>query len=217
MYGEIVTAYFQSTEPNRRFKVEVYPDHDASDPTTGDYFECPLTVATSGFFYDDNEGDYSAFKLSAVIERMNGDESPYPDAVYPGLHTVPVRQNREHFERLVYAVNRYAALTGMDERVYLFSHKGHSQSDWATVLVEATSEEEARSHFEMWSEWAKGNVYGVTWETQKLDDEYDVWYTIDTDSVSDIRGFGDDYRAAMEYALKAYAHETLVLTEIEES
>lgn len=214
MSNAIETAYFPSIEKNRRFRVEVSQDHDAADPRTEDYFLSSLTVATSGYGIED---DYSAFKLAGVIERMNGDESPYPDAVYPGLHTVPVRLGREHLDNLVYAVNRYAALAGFSERIYLFEHTGHVQRDWATVIVEATSEEEARHHFEMWEEWANGYVYGVTWETQKLDDEYDVWYTIDTDSVWDIRGFGHDHRAAMEYALKAYAHETLVLSEIEGS
>lgn len=192
--------YASKTDENTRYRVDIHQDFDALDPT--EFLEEPLTVLASGYGSVSEVG-FDGFALSKALERMNGDRSPYGGS--QGLSSSWTKRESEHLENLVDAVNRYATLAGLSERVYLFNHTGYSQSDWATVMVEAHSEEAARSTFDAWSGWAKGDVYGVELVIEKYDADADDWYDAhEPESLWGIDGFGLDYEEAATYFLNGY-------------
>lgn len=217
MDNAIETVYYTHDDADKRFKIEVFYDEEATDPTTEDYFECPLNVALAGYSSTGAVG-WHDFDLQDAIERMNGEMSFRGHQPLVGLSSSWTKNTHDHLDNLIYAVNRYAALCGLEKRLYMFHHVGHVQRDWATVLVEATDENEARSHFDIWSDWANGYIYGVLCTLEKYDEDYDVWYeTNDTDSLWGIDGFGSDYAEALTYYARNFAPTELVLTEIEEA
>ena len=213
MNNAIETVYYAHDEDNKRFKIEVFYDEEAYDPTTEDYFDCPLNVALAAY---DSTGavGWHDFDLHEAIVRMNGDESAYGGG--QGLSSGWTKNEHEHLENLVYAVNRYAALCGLEKRLYMFHHTGHSQRDWATVIVEATDENIARGLFELWSDWANGYVYGVLCTEEVYDIDSDFWLpTGDDDSLWGINGIGSDAEQAAHYYARDYAPLELVRTPTE--
>lgn len=199
MDSTFTARLYNSTEPGYRFRAELFFDHDAPDPTQEDYFESKLTVVEAGYSSTSDIG-FEGFALQDALERMN-----------EGITSAWKSRSSEHLENLVAAVNRYAALTGEEARVFLFKHRGYSQSDWATVLVEADNEDTARTDFEMWSGWARGDVYGVEIHRERYDSEFDVWYEVDAgDALWGIEGFGLNYYAALQYGVDYVAPLDLV-------
>lgn len=215
MNNALETVYYAHDDANKRFKIEVVYDEEAHDPTTEDYFECPLNVALAAY---DSTGavGWHDFELREAIERMDGEMSYRDHQPHQGLSSNWTKRDSEHLENLVYAVNRYAAFCGLEKRLYMFHHTGHSQRDWATVLVEATDENVARGHFDIWSDWANGYVYGVVSTVEEFDEEIEVWIeTNDTDGLWGIDGIGWDAEEAAHYYAREYAPTELVRTEIE--
>lgn len=211
MFNSLETVYYAHDEDNKRFKLDVFYDEEATDPSTEVYFICPLNVARAGYSSTGAVG-WSDFTLQEAIERMNGDRSPYGEG--QGLSSSWTKRESEHLENLVDAVNRYAAFYGIEERLYMFHHTGHSQSDWATVLVEATDENEARGHFDLWSDWANGYIYGVLCTEEVYDIDSGFWLpTGEQDSLWGIDGFDYDAEKAAHYYAQNYAPTELVLTE----
>lgn len=193
-------TYASKTDETTRYRVDIHHDFDALDPT--EYLEEPVTVLAAGY-YSTHDVGFDSFALSEALERMNGDRSPYGGS--QGLSSSWTKREIEHQENLVYAVNRYAALAGLSERVYMFEHVGYSQSDWATVMVEAYSEEGARSTFNAWSGWAKGDVYGAELVIEKYDADAAGWYDEhEPEAIWGIGGFESDYDKVADYFLNEY-------------
>lgn len=202
MNDTLTTRYYKSTEQGYRYRADLFHDHDALDPTGEDFFESKLTVVTAGYNSTADVG-FDGFALQEVLERMN-----------EGL-TSAWKSRGDHLENLVATVNRCAALTGEEARVYMFKHRGYSQSDWATVLVEADNEDTARRDFEQWSGWARGDVYGVEIQREEYDSDDDEWYEVGlADALWGIDGFELDYDAAIQYAVEYVAPLDLVHEEL---
>lgn len=214
MNNALETVYYAHDDANKRFKLEVFYDEEANDPTTEDYFDCPLNVALAGYHSTGAVG-WHDFDLQDAIERMNGDRSAYGGS--QGLSSGWTKNSHDHLDNLVYAVNRYAALCGLEKRLYMFHHTGHVQRDWATVLVEATDENVARGHFDIWSDWANGYVYGVLCTEEVYDIDSGFWLPtgVHDPALWGIDGIGWDAEEAAHYYAREYAPTELVRTEIE--
>ena len=182
------TAFYASdTDVNTRYKVQVWHDYDAPNPLNDFDGLDPLAVVAAG--YSSINDDLDSFTLEAIIAEVFD------------------RQGYRDIERSVTIVNRLAQLADMPERIYVFNHRGYSQSDWGTVIVEsAEGEDYANNTFDIWSTWAKGDVYGVTVDTEERD-ECGHWHETDTDSLWGI--YADDVEVARDYFLNDYAPHDL--------
>lgn len=148
----------------------------------------PCAVMFGGYdSADDWRKNRHEFELEPVITRMLGEDG---DGLNPGLK-FGSRSRFDRLNHLVRSVNRYAALTGSKKRLFIYLHTGYSQSDWAYVIVEAKHIDIAGSSFDIWSRWAKGDVYMARVMLEKFDTEFDEWYPIsDVDILGDI--YADD-------------------------
>lgn len=188
------TYYANNTDADTRYKVQVWHDYDAPYPL-GDFDGMePLAVIAAVWL--DHE-DLDGFTLASIIGEVLD------------------RQGYRDIERAATIINRLARLAGKPERIYVFNHRGYVQSDWATVIVESTEGEDYASNtFDIWSMWAKGDVYGVTVDTEEQG-ECGYWHETDTDSLWGI--YADDVEDAREYFLNNYAPHDLDQTNTIES
>lgn len=119
------------------------------------------------------------------------------------------------FRRIAYKHSPEIALRAMGilrsmgadlpEYIGLRNYRGHTQGEWATMLISGPTEEQAESFYQTYAAWARGDVYGVFLERKcpitggwfsTEDERLPIWgiYATDRSSIEiQVREFAEEY------------------------
>lgn len=141
MYEETITL---ADYPNYRFKV--VQDNDASEPIADSGVNVHYYVCESAHYGSSNtepNGEY-AETFARFLELYDTDTA----------FTV--------FRRWLHIFEEWS-WRKIESQTALYNHRGYTQSEWATlfVCVPDTGYGTATGWAEEWSQWARGDVFGV--------------------------------------------------------
>lgn len=144
MYSETITL---AEYPKHRFTV--VQDEDAREPIAESGVNVHYYVCESGFYGSSNTeptGEYSE-TFARFMEIFDTDTA----------FTV--------FRRWLHIFEEWS-WQRIETQTALYNHSGYSQSDWSTlfVCVPNANDGTAVGWAENWSQWARGDVYGVITE-----------------------------------------------------
>lgn len=181
---EGATVYVTNTDtPGVRY--EVVQDGNVSDPIIDSGAPVEHFVVRAGYT---SSTVTPSGELSEVFARFN-----------------------DEFDNAIDVTRRYARIfMGYTEaeantRIALVSTSGHSQSDWAELFVHVSEEGygTAEGWANEWSQWARGDVFGVSVQTLIPCDSCDCEEWEDGDSLWGI--YADDAEEVAQYFATEYA------------
>ncbi len=184
------TRYYASeSDPNVRYKVDIYHDTDVDSPVE----------------------EWSDIRLG-VLKSCYGSTYKYDRNTFEGAGTydlIAERFGHLLIDELAELLNRFMRITGQPYRYYGQTTHGYSQSDWVDVLVETDNPDivdRLPSYVDELSIWARGDVFGVTVTEQVNDDKYRDWQEPTAGICASLGGiYADSYDEVVTYFMDGYA------------
>lgn len=188
MYTETITL---AEYPNHRFTV--VQDEDASEPITDSGVNVHYYVCESAHYGSSNTeptGEYSE-TFDKFLEVFDTDTA------------------FTAFKRWLHVFEGWT-WEKIESQTALYNHVGYSQSDWSTlfVCVPDTGDGTATGWAENWSQWARGDVYGVIAE-ERIECNSSECHGVEDNHYTELESLWGIYADSVEEAATYFATDHL--------